>query len=117
MQAALTHDDLDGAKAQAKAVMEVTGHSGALPELLHSMTVAQNIDAFRKPYFDLLSQAFIAVIKKSPSQLKQPLFLMNCPMVYGDRGADWLQDTDQLRNPYFGASMLKCGETTKVIGE
>jgi Cu(I)/Ag(I) efflux system membrane fusion protein len=81
------------------------------------MTTSENIDAFRKPNFDLLSQAFIAAIKQSPSQSKQPLFLMNCPMVYGDSGADWLQATDQLRNPYFGASMLKCGEISEVLGK
>jgi Cu(I)/Ag(I) efflux system membrane fusion protein len=38
-------------------------------------------------------------------------------MVYGDRGADWLQDDDQLLNPYFGSMMLKCGEVKEKLGE
>ena len=32
-----------------------------------------------------------------------------CPMVQGG-GGDWLQPTDELRNPYFGSKMLNCGE-------
>jgi Cu(I)/Ag(I) efflux system membrane fusion protein len=38
-------------------------------------------------------------------------------MVYGDTGADWLQANGDLRNPYFGASMLHCGETKEIFGE
>ncbi|WFB34442.1 efflux RND transporter periplasmic adaptor subunit [Kiritimatiellota bacterium B12222] len=117
MQTALSQDELPKAKAQAKAMMELTGHRGALSELLHHMTAAENIDSFRKPYFDHLSQAFIAAIADSPAQEIQPLYRMNCPMVYGNTGADWLQATDELRNPYFGSAMLSCGEITETFGK
>jgi len=36
-------------------------------------------------------------------------------MVYQDRGADWLQPTDDLRNPYYGAMMLQCGSTVGTL--
>jgi Cu(I)/Ag(I) efflux system membrane fusion protein len=115
MQSALADDDLKAAQAQAKAMMEVTGHSGALPELLHDMLAAESLDALRKPYFEMLSNAMIAAAKASPSSFEEDLYVMNCPMVYGDRGADWLQSSEQLRNPYFGAMMLKCGEVKETI--
>lgn len=38
---------------------------------------------------------------------------MYCPMAFDFRGAYWLQRNDSLVNPYFGAEMLKCGETKK----
>jgi Cu(I)/Ag(I) efflux system membrane fusion protein len=38
-------------------------------------------------------------------------------MVYDDRGANWIQQDPELLNPYFGASMLRCGETREVLGE
>lgn len=37
-----------------------------------------------------------------------------CPMVDGNKGGTWLQTGDTIANPYFGASMLRCGE---VLGE
>jgi Cu(I)/Ag(I) efflux system membrane fusion protein len=117
MQAALAADDLDTAKAQAKAMMAISGHAGALPELVHTMLAADSLDAMRKPHFETLSNALIVAVKADPEAFKGDLFIMNCPMVYGDRGADWLQDDDQLLNPYFGSMMLKCGEVKEKLGE
>ena len=33
-----------------------------------------------------------------------------CPMARNNRGAAWLQTLGEINNPYFGASMLRCGE-------
>lgn len=33
-----------------------------------------------------------------------------CPMALGGEGASWLQTSRGIKNPYFGAAMLKCGE-------
>lgn len=115
MQAALAADDLDAAKAQAKAMMAITGHAGALPELIHTMLDAESLDALRKPHFETLSNALIAAVQETPDAFENDLFIMHCPMVYGDRGADWLQSNDQLQNPYFGAMMLKCGDVVETI--
>jgi hypothetical protein len=30
-------------------------------------------------------------------------------MAFDDQGADWLSAEEQIRNPYFGDKMLKCG--------
>jgi hypothetical protein len=32
-----------------------------------------------------------------------------CPMAFDDKGALWVQAEGKLANPYFGASMLRCG--------
>lgn len=115
MQAALAVDDLDSAKAQAKTMMNFTGHSGSLPELLHDMFAAETLDAFRKPYFETLSNALIAATKASPEAFDGELIVMHCPMAYEDRGADWLQASEPLQNPYFGQAMLECGEIKETI--
>jgi Cu(I)/Ag(I) efflux system membrane fusion protein len=117
MQSALASDDLDAAKAQAKAMMQITGHSGDLPQVLHDMLAADTLDALRKPHFETLSNAMIKAAKAAPSSFEDKLLVMHCPMVYGDRGADWLQASEPLQNPYFGSMMLKCGEIKTTIGE
>ncbi|MBC2593203.1 efflux RND transporter periplasmic adaptor subunit [Ruficoccus amylovorans] len=115
MEDALASDDLNAAKAQAKAMMAITGHSGSLPELLHEMLAAETLDAFRVPSFEKLSHVLIATAKKTPQVLEQPLLVMVCPMVNNNTGAEWLQATEPLRNPYFGAAMLSCGEVKEKI--
>ena len=109
MQAALVKDNLEGAKKEAEAMMVLTGHEGALPDLLHKMLASNTLDKFRKPHFETLSNAFIDAAKADPATFEGELFIMHCPMVHGDHGASWLQDKKDLFNPYFGASMLQCG--------
>jgi len=36
-------------------------------------------------------------------------------MANNDKGADWLSSEKEIKNPYFGKSILKCGEITKEI--
>ncbi|MDQ8209433.1 efflux RND transporter periplasmic adaptor subunit [Coraliomargarita sp. SDUM461003] len=115
MQSALAGDDLALAKAQAKAMMEVTGHSGDLAALLHDMLAAETLDAFRIPYFDTLSNALIAAAKADPASFDRDFYIMNCSMAKDNQGADWLQASKSLQNPYFGAMMLQCGEVKETI--
>ena len=37
-------------------------------------------------------------------------------MAFGNEGADWLHTKDEVLNPYYGASMLKCGSVTEEFG-
>jgi Cu(I)/Ag(I) efflux system membrane fusion protein len=47
--------------------------------------------------------------------------LFHCPMADGGQGADWLQRDAGTANPYYGASMLRCGSQidslTAPVGE
>lgn len=117
LHAALAADDFNQAKTLVKTIMAETGHEGALAELLHKMLAAETLDAFRKPYFEQLSNAMITAVKEDPDAFPGQLYLMHCPMVYGDRGADWLQNDQELTNPYFGSMMLNCGEIEEAINE
>jgi len=119
LQKALADDNLNETKNALKALMQVTGHEGRLAKLIHDMMAAEDIDGIRRPHFETLSNALIDALKASPlpqAHSPSPLYIMHCPMVYDDRGADWLQSSEALRNPYFGASMLKCGEIIETWG-
>lgn len=115
LQSALAEDNIDAAKKDLQAMMEITGHSGDLPDLIHQMLAADTLDALRKPHFDALSQAMIDSVSKNPDSYTGELYQMHCPMVYSDHGADWLQTNSELKNPYFGAMMLTCGTIKKTI--
>lgn len=45
----------------------------------------------------------------------QTAYYQYCPMAFGDKGAYWLSDTKEIRNPYFGDQMLSCGETRETL--
>lgn len=46
---------------------------------------------------------------------KVTVYFQYCPMANGDKGAYWFSDSEEIRNPYFGDMMLKCGEVKETI--
>ena len=38
-----------------------------------------------------------------------------CPMALDNQGASWFSSTKEIKNPYFGDKMLKCGVVKKTI--
>ncbi|HUX95806.1 MAG TPA: efflux RND transporter periplasmic adaptor subunit [Bacteroidales bacterium] len=38
-----------------------------------------------------------------------------CPMANNSKGAYWLSETKDIRNPYYGEAMLTCGETKETL--
>jgi hypothetical protein len=117
LQAALAADDLDASKVALKSMTQATGHEGDIPDLIHAMLAADSLDTIRRPHFETLSNALIEAVESNPNSFETDLYLMHCPMVYGDRGASWLQAEDSLLNPYFGAMMLRCGEVKGLLVE
>lgn len=47
-------------------------------------------------------------------QNKSPIYLQFCPMVNDNAGGYWFSKDEEIRNPYFGAKMLKCGSTKET---
>ena len=41
---------------------------------------------------------------------EKPVYRVFCPMAFDNKGAEWLQTTADVANPYFGDEMLRCGE-------
>ncbi|RMH29745.1 MAG: DUF3347 domain-containing protein, partial [Planctomycetota bacterium] len=65
--------------------------------------------------FDGVSAAAIALVRRFGYAGDAPAGLAHCPMAFDNRGADWLQRGDTINNPYFGASMLRCGEIRETF--
>ena len=78
------------------------------------MMAAEDLDGIRRPHFETLSNALITMIEQNSSSLAprpSPLYRMHCPMVYGDRGADWLQDSSI--NSAIPTSALPCSSAVR----
>ncbi len=43
------------------------------------------------------------------------IYYQFCPMADNGKGAYWLSETNEIRNPYFGSKMLSCGSTKEII--
>ena len=83
--------------------------SAALGEALSSAEQAEEIEALRES-FEAASRAMLAIVRTSGHDESSTLTEAHCPMAFDDAGASWLQSGNDVLNPYFGASMLRCGE-------
>lgn len=82
---------------------------------LASISDAASIDKQRME-FKSLSES-LSVIVESFGLHNTVVYKDYCPMAVNDEGAIWLSEVEEIRNPYFGDKMLKCGEVKKVMGE
>jgi len=73
------------------------------------MREAEEIGVLREQLVPLTRHVEHAVIGFSTGQV-ETLYRAHCPMAFGNRGADWLQATEEIANPYFGAKMFRCGD-------
>lgn len=87
--------------------------SKSIKEALEKARKAENIEELRK-WFKPLSEEMVKLFKSFGSP-KDKLYVEYCPMADSDKGANWLSAEQEIRNPYFGASMLKCGEVKGEI--
>jgi len=128
---ALAADDLDGAGKAGAALSAAVGKvdmtvftgeghmrwmelSKRLAGRSDGIAKAKDIDAARDAFF-YLSKATIELHDDFGHTGDRNFYLSFCPMARDGDGAYWLQENEELRNPYYGASMLTCGSVENTF--
>jgi len=113
-------ETLDALHAVDMKLLEGDAHmlwmkdAAGLEKSLDAIGRAQDVEKIRQA-FALLSEQLAGAVKRFGWTGGGSLYRIHCPMAFNNRGADWLQDTDQVHNPYFGAAMPTCGSVVEVI--
>ncbi|WP_199117475.1 DUF3347 domain-containing protein [Pedobacter sp. ASV28] len=113
---ALIKGDLAEAKIAANAIelgAKILPNGSALSSLSAKISAAPSLDAQRILYADL-SNEFIAKVKSSGLSAGE-IYVEYCPMALNDKGASWLSNQKEIKNPYFGDSMMNCGEVKETL--
>lgn len=81
----------------------------------HAEHIASNGNniAHQREHFDMISQDMIDLVKSTGSA--QTLYKDYCPMYNNNKGASWLSETKEIKNPYLGKKMPTCGEVKEEI--
>lgn len=88
-------------------------HSMPAEKAITELVKATDIASARIP-FKPLSEHMIQLAKRF-DPFEKPLFIQHCPMADDFKGADWLSTEENIMNPYFGESMLTCGNVKDKI--
>ncbi|MCJ8166755.1 DUF3347 domain-containing protein [Pontibacter sp. E15-1] len=129
LKEALVSADAEAAKKAANSVLTLanampvatlTGDEKAyaeektaqVKESASAIANASDIDAQRAS-LDKLSESVFSMAKAFGAT-NQELYYQHCPMANNNEGAYWISTTQEIRNPYFGDKMLKCGSTQET---
>ena len=130
---ALSADDSDSAARSVAALRQaidainpqsLEGHTferwdveqKSLSTIAARLAKANDLASLRS-VFALLSDELLALQRTFGFANSDQLFELHCPMAFEGRGASWIQSDNAVRNPYYGASMLKCADRVEPLGE
>ncbi|MEX0275757.1 MAG: DUF3347 domain-containing protein [Flavobacteriaceae bacterium] len=79
----------------------------------HAEHIAKSDIDHQRAHFKNLSKDIIDMVAITGTNA--PLYEQYCPMYDSNEGGIWLSMDEDIRNPYFGNRMLKCGKVQRKI--
>ena len=81
----------------------------------HSEHIGDNIGniAHQREHLVVLSKDFYDIAKEFGTE--KPMYKIFCSMYDDNKGAYWLSDSKEVKNPYYGEDMLTCGEVQEEL--
>ena len=104
--------DVDATMLEGKDRAAWKQHASMIDGILDGLEKDGRIEKVREQ-FALLSQQMLVTSRLFG--VEKAVFRIRCPMAFNNRGAEWLQGGQTVRNPYFGASMLGCGAVVETL--
>lgn len=117
---------VSGAKAMENAIAKLdksllsaeqkTAYDANEEELKeHAAHISKNGDNIKhqRSHFVGLSEVIYDLVKNFGAG--RPLYHDHCPMARDNQGAMWVSEVKEIKNPYFGSQMFKCGRVEEVI--
>ncbi len=90
------------------------GQLAALRGAADQIAGAKDIAAMRVA-FEPLSNAMTKTVTSFQPLGMDHIYEVHCPMAFDFKGASWLQDKEDVLNPYFGSEMLTCGSVKREV--
>lgn len=94
-------------QAELKEIVEVAQN--------HGEHISESDISHQREHFEALSQDIKDLTASVGTD--RTLYHQYCPMYNGNEGGMWLSANEEIRNPLFGAQMLKCGKVEDVISQ
>lgn len=81
----------------------------------HAEHISENAGnlAHQREHFDMLSKDMYDLVKLLGTN--QPLYVDHCPMYNNNKGAIWLSEVKDIKNPYLGKAMPTCGTVQEEL--
>jgi Cu(I)/Ag(I) efflux system membrane fusion protein len=88
-------------------------HQSKATDAADQISKTNQLKEQRKAFADV-SNAFIYWFRHFNIKY-EAVYMQYCPMAFDFSGANWISKQEEIRNPYFGDEMLKCGTVEEVF--
>ncbi len=110
---ALVNSDADGVQSAAGNLAESFSEEREdMKTIAMAMAEATDIEKQRELFSDFTDKVE-PMLKESISE--GTIYKQFCPMAFEGKGGYWISNVDEIRNPYYGEKMLKCGKVVEEI--
>lgn len=115
LRVSLVNTDVSQSSKAAARLKFALYKANAMPEVIENVGMIAGSSAIedQRKKFEITSAAVEKMVIGSVAE--GVLYKQYCPMAFGNKGASWLSDSKDIRNPYFGDKMLKCGRIDAEI--
>jgi hypothetical protein len=112
---ALVNSDAEGVQRAAGNLAEsFSGERDEMKSIAMAMAEADDIEKQRE-LFSVFTANVAPMFKDALSE--GTIYKQFCPMAFEGNGGYWISNTEEIRNPYYGERMLKCGKVTETINK
>ncbi len=110
-------DDLiasDAEKVKTSAANLVEAYPDSIPQLdsviILTTLIRESADLdVQRRVFKSLSENLYPILVANKDTTAKTMFLQYCPMALEYEGGEWISNSEEVINPYFGDEMLHCG--------
>jgi Cu(I)/Ag(I) efflux system membrane fusion protein len=85
----------------------------AMNEAVNKIAAAGDLNDQRLAFSTLSDQLYKAV--KTFGLMSKTVYYQFCPMFNNSKGAYWLSEIKEIKNPYYGSEMISCGDTKEIL--
>ncbi|MFI8379957.1 efflux RND transporter periplasmic adaptor subunit [Leeuwenhoekiella sp. NPDC079379] len=88
-------------------------HFSKITQMLTAINRAKTIENQRE-HLVLLNENMAAIANRV-KKLNTTLYLQRCPMANDSKGAVWLSESEEIKNPYYSDTMRSCGSIISIF--
>ncbi|MDC8003052.1 DUF3347 domain-containing protein [Aureisphaera galaxeae] len=115
LKTALVNTDAASAQQKASELLTAYSNMGVEDEVFKAaQAIAESEDVkVQRTSFSDVSAHIEGMLEGALTS--GAIYKQYCPMAFNNTGGYWLSNTKEIRNPYFGDIMLKCGRVDSTL--
>lgn len=100
-------------KADSAIVLTAKSYAESISGELKGLLGEKKLEEKRRSFYTLSEELYDLI--RTVQYDRQTIYHFHCPMAFDKEGANWLSNSNKIKNPYLPKTMPDCGELTDSL--